>query len=428
MVVMDRLTKRMVLIPTKKSITGEGAARLFAERIFREHGMPRVIISDRDPRFTGTFWRKLHELLQTKLMMSTANHPQTDGQSERALRSATAMLRHYVDEQGQDWDEQLWAVEFAYNDAVHASTGFSPFQLDLGRDPATPVTLLARLAERTATAGRGLGAAVRKDLARAEDFAESMRDRLREARGALLRAQRAAELDEAEMQPGMVFAPGDYVFLRSDALGGESEKGKFGPKWYPEPLKVSERVGLNSYRLVVPKAWGMHPVRNVSELKSAGEHRPSEGAREGVAAGARVLRFIEHSEPDGERRLRVRLSQSGRTGSSPLLAHTAIARAGFAAVAEHARTASVALPNYLGRLVTKKFGDADFDGLVVGFDPADPAFQFEIEYADGDLEWIPASSLQPILQAALGLAADLALLAAMAEEGQRWLEVTERSG
>ena len=146
-IVVDRLTKRMVLIPCQESITGRGAARLFVERIFREHGMPRVVISDRDPRFTAEFWRRLHELLGTKLMMSTADHPQTDGQSERSLRSVQAMLRHYVSEQGDDWDEHLWAVEFAYNDAVQATTGFAPFELDLGRLPSTPCALLGKLVQ-----------------------------------------------------------------------------------------------------------------------------------------------------------------------------------------------------------------------------------------------------------------------------------------
>jgi len=130
--VVDRLTKRLVLIATRKSVTGREAARLFVERVFREHGLPRVIISDRDPRFTGAFWRRLHELLGTKLNMSTADHPQTDGQSERSLRSVQAMLRHFVKQQGVDWDEHLWAVEFAYNDAVQASTGFRRFRLTWG--------------------------------------------------------------------------------------------------------------------------------------------------------------------------------------------------------------------------------------------------------------------------------------------------------
>ena len=241
--VADRLTKRLVLIPAEKSITGAGAARLFVQRVFREHGLPRVIISDRDPRFTGAFWRQLHQMLGTRLMMSTANHPQTDGQSERSLRTVLAMIRHYVDELGSDWDEHLWALEFAYNDSVHAVTGFSPFQADLGRDPATSCTLLARLAERIALAGRKLPPQQRRDLAAAEDFADAMRERLRMARHALIRAQHSQELAEASRPQGMVFAPGDYVFLRQDALGGE-------------PLA---RAGTHN-RCESPREWAPTPI------------------------------------------------------------------------------------------------------------------------------------------------------------------------
>ncbi len=70
-----------------------------------------------------------HQLLGTKLTMSTADRPQTDGQSERSLRSVTAMLRHYTKALGQDWDKNLWAAQFAYNDSVHEATGFSLFHL-----------------------------------------------------------------------------------------------------------------------------------------------------------------------------------------------------------------------------------------------------------------------------------------------------------
>ena len=431
--VADRLTKRLVLIPTEKSITGAGAARLFVQRVFREHGLPRVIISDRDPRFTGAFWRQLHQMLGTRLMMSTANHPQTDGQSERSLRTVLAMIRHYVDELGSDWDEHLWALEFAYNDSVHAVTGFSPFQADLGRDPATPCTLLARLAERIALAGRKLPPQQRRDLAAAEDFADAMRERLRMARHALIRAQHSQELAEASRPQGMVFAPGDYVFLRQDALGGEPLAGKLGPRWYPQPLRVSERVGANAYRLMVPKEWGLHPVRNVAELKPAGEIRPQAVAGpvlepEGLRAG-HVLQFVEATEADGERRLRVRVAYGGRKASGSVLARTARDQLGFAAVASFSRTTTAPLPNHLGRLVLKEFIEPTsgelraYEGIVAAYDPKDPDQQFQVLYEDWDEEWLPASALTAILIDAKVIAMDVARLGVMAEQTEadwRW--------
>lgn len=404
-IVVDRLTKRMVLIPAKKTVTGEQAARLFVERVVREHGVPRVIISDRDPRFTGAFWRRLHELLGTRLMMSTADHPQTDGQSERGLRSAVAMLRHYVDEHGEDWDEHLWAVEFAYNDAVNRTTGLSPFQADLGRDPATPCALLGRLAERVATKGRGFTAKHRQALTAADDMVDVMRDRLATARAGLQRAQRDAELEEAGRPvPGMEFAAGDYVFLRQDVLGGELEANKLGPRWYPEPLRVSARAGANTYRLMMPKEWELHPVVNVSKLKPAGDFRPTRSGDE-TETGVAVSRVVEQREEGkATRSLRAVVTVHGRRTKNTVMARTAARRAGFPELAR-AVTHAAAMPNYLGRRTRRSFmapetGDMQpYDGLVVAFDPEDPEQQFQVLYEDGDHEWLSVTGLRATLVA-----------------------------
>jgi hypothetical protein len=406
LIIVDRLTKRMILIPCTKEITGEGTAKLFLEHVFRHHGMARAIISDRDPRFTAAFWRQLHRQLGTKLKMSTANHPQTDGQSERSLRTIMAMLRHYVNEAGADWDEHLWAIEFAYNDSVHEATGFTPFQTDLGRDPATPCTMLARLAQRVATAGKGLPAPIRRDLASAENFADMMRKRLALARAALLRAQEAVARNEALRPEGQVFAAGDYVFLRQDALGGQPVAGKLGPRFLG-PLKISERVGLNAYRLMLPKTWGMHPVRNVAELKPAGALRPLNDDAEQLVAGTTILSALEHTEKDGTRQLRFRVAQSGRTGRGAILASTVIKRAGYEVTSTFLRAVKP-LQNYLGRDVSKMWWKVDdstgigsmqpFKGIVAQFDPTDVDQQYQIQYEDGDDEWLPLSSLTTIMQ------------------------------
>ncbi len=415
MIVVDRLTKRVVLIPTIKGVDGRQAARLFVERVFREHGMPRAIISDRDPKFTAVFWRALHDILGTRLKMSTADHPQTDGQSERGLRTAQQMLRALVDEQGADWDRHLWAAEFAYNDAVHAATGFSPFRLDLGRDPATPCTLLARLAGRmTEEEVAQMPAKQRADAADAEQFAADMRQRLAEARRALLRAQYTLEMQEAQAAAGLEFAPGDYVFLRQTALGTKPDALKFAPTWYPQPLRVSERVGANAYRLALPKGWAVHPVRNVSELRPAGEGAAAEAAAakpEEKAPGSRVLKFVVQMEKRDDRRehqLRVKLVTNGQRGRQAVLARTARSRCGFGALAEHSRQLQKPLDNFLGRLLRKTFADPaagrtgdprrEYQGMVVTYDPADHVQQFEVLYEDGDVEWLPHASLVPLLE------------------------------
>ncbi|POM81730.1 Pol protein [Phytophthora palmivora] len=98
-------------------------------------------VSDRDPRFTGAFWDTLFQLLETKLTMSTADHPQTDGQTERVNRVLEDTLRSICAEAPRSWSDQLRMVEFALNNAVHASTGFTPFYLNGLRHPQVPLTL-----------------------------------------------------------------------------------------------------------------------------------------------------------------------------------------------------------------------------------------------------------------------------------------------
>ena len=93
-VVVDRLTKMAHFIPTKTTATAEDTARLFLDNVFRLHGLPEEIISDRDSKFNGNFWQALFESLGTRLGMSTAFHPQTDGQTERMNRTLEDMLRH----------------------------------------------------------------------------------------------------------------------------------------------------------------------------------------------------------------------------------------------------------------------------------------------------------------------------------------------
>src|SRR6266511_685843 len=127
---VDRLSKRDHFEPTVTTATAPDTAKLFFSSIFRLHGLPRAIVSDRDSKFTSRFWQELFRLLGVKLAMSTAFHPQTDGQTERANRTLEDMLRAFVNYRQTNWDECLPAAEFAYNNSLQASTGYTPFFLD----------------------------------------------------------------------------------------------------------------------------------------------------------------------------------------------------------------------------------------------------------------------------------------------------------
>jgi len=138
LVFVDRLSKMVHFPATNTTITAEDTARLFRHEVFRLHGMPRKIISDRDTRFMSAFWQEVCRLLSIQQGLSTAYHPQTDGQTERTNRILEVMLRHYANPTLDDWDEHLDAVEFAVNNAWQEFIRTTPFFLNYGLRPHTP--------------------------------------------------------------------------------------------------------------------------------------------------------------------------------------------------------------------------------------------------------------------------------------------------
>ena len=130
-VFVDRLSKMDHLAAVPDSIDKQGTAKLFMDRVFRQHGLPVANVSDRDPRFTGKFWTSVFKVLGTRLDMSTADHPQTDGQTGRVNRVIGDMLRSVCAETPKQWGTMLPLMEFALNNAVHASTGFTPFYVNV---------------------------------------------------------------------------------------------------------------------------------------------------------------------------------------------------------------------------------------------------------------------------------------------------------
>jgi hypothetical protein len=133
--VMDRFSKMAYFIPCQKTIDATHIANLFFKEIIRVHGLLKSIVSDRDMKFIGHFWRTLWKKLGTNLAFSSSYHPQTDGQTEVVKRSLGDLLRSLVIEPHSSWDSILPQAEFAYNDSVNQSTGRSPFQIVYGMQP-----------------------------------------------------------------------------------------------------------------------------------------------------------------------------------------------------------------------------------------------------------------------------------------------------
>nr|GEU71875.1 putative reverse transcriptase domain-containing protein [Tanacetum cinerariifolium] len=138
-VVVDRLTKSAYFLPSCEDYKTEKLARIYINEIVARHGVPVSIISDRDGRFASHLWQALQKALGTKLNMSTANHPETDGQSERTIQTLKDMLRACVVDFGGSWDTHLPLVEFSYNNSYHKSIKCAPFEALYGRKCRSPL-------------------------------------------------------------------------------------------------------------------------------------------------------------------------------------------------------------------------------------------------------------------------------------------------
>ena len=282
MVVVDRLSKQAHLVPTRDEATSSQTAQKFLERIFPLHGMPLSIVSDRNSKFTAEFWSELMRLVGTSLNMSSARHPESDGQTERTIRTITQYLRSFVKYNQKDWDLWLPLAEFCYNSASHSATGMSPFQVNYGRQPLTPLaftkakietsvpeveelltkyqgtrTLCKRILE-----GVGLGPfAEREEVVTQEEVL---------ARKAILEQQKKMKKQADKTRREVTFEVGEQVLLSTKEFDRKQYTGrpsrKLGPK-YIGPYKVAEVLGEGAYRLALPQALALHPVFHVSQLR-----------------------------------------------------------------------------------------------------------------------------------------------------------------
>nr|GEU80662.1 putative reverse transcriptase domain-containing protein [Tanacetum cinerariifolium] len=138
-VIVDRLTKSAHFLAVREDYKTEKLARLYINEIIARHGVPVSIISDRDIYFTSRFWKSLQRALGTRLDLSTAYHPETDGQSERTIQTLEDMLRACAMDFGGNWDTRLPLVEFSYNNSYHSSIKCALFEALYGRRCRTPI-------------------------------------------------------------------------------------------------------------------------------------------------------------------------------------------------------------------------------------------------------------------------------------------------
>lgn len=258
LVFVDKLTKMTHLVPCNIKIDARQAAEAFRDHVWKYHGLPKKIISDRDGRFTGNFMDALATALGIHQALSTSFHPQTDGQTEIMNQVVEDTLRHYVCPTQDDWDEWIAAVEFAINNTYQETIRSTPFRLNYGQDPLTPPTVAFPLR----------GPAARKWLEnntqmveRARYFAKAAQDRQK------------AYADE-HRRP-VQYQVDQWVWLSSKnlkfKLGGTK---KLLPKFIG-PFKITQLIGnandtnrsATAAKLSLPRTCKIHPVFHVSLLK-----------------------------------------------------------------------------------------------------------------------------------------------------------------
>jgi hypothetical protein len=294
---VDKLTKLRHYAACRTKISAPELAQLFMHTVVRVHGMPSVLISDRDPRFTAHFWKAFWGSMGTTLNMSTAFHPQTDGQTENANRTLETMLRASVDFDQTDWDDMLPAAELAANNAKHATTGYTPYYLHYGREARMPLDLA--IAPLT-----GVG-----DNPAAAEATARWRRALQTAKENTATAQRRQKKYADRRRRALTFKVGDRVLVATEHLTllGEQRRTRKFTERYIGPYRVKRVVNANAYELELPAQLRIHPTINVSRLKEYHDggvlfpHRPAPLTRPGPEAaednGApvwEVARLLDH--------------------------------------------------------------------------------------------------------------------------------------
>lgn len=252
LVVIDRLTKRGHFIPTVKAIDAAGTAQLYMKEIVRLHGVPQSIVSDRDIRFVNTFWEKLHELMGSRLLFSTANHPQTDGQTERLNRILNTLLRTYCFNEHNTWTNYLDMVEFAYNNSYQKSIDTTPFIADLGYQPATLGFHNTLLTPGYNIAVEDLGIKLKAILTRIQDQ--------------MAHAQRSQEQQANKNRNFINYQIGDLVLIHRNAYAKSDTYRKIQPAFLG-PFKVVDKIGDNVCEIDLPEHRKTHRRINVEYLR-----------------------------------------------------------------------------------------------------------------------------------------------------------------
>ena len=259
LVVVDRFSKMSLYIPACESWKAPDFASVFFERVVALWGLPKGIVSDRGALFTSAFWTELCFQCQVKRRMSTAYHPQTDGQTERQNQTLEAYLRSFCDTQ-EDWGMLLPFAQFAYNNTEHSSTGKTPFFVVSGKHPRW--NELSHDLHHAGEAGAGTDRLQALEAVRSSAIEH------------LKKAQEHQQQYYDRKHTPRTFKMGDLVLLSTRNLKLREPCRKLSALFIG-PFRVAEAVGAQAYRLGLPPKYRIHDVFHISLLRPY-FHRPGE--------------------------------------------------------------------------------------------------------------------------------------------------------
>lgn len=273
MVVVDRFSKYATFVPIHKTCGAEETAALFFKHIVKYWGLPKNIVSDRDPRFTSIFWSELFQMMGSALNMSSSHHPQSDGQTERFNGLLEEYLRHFVSANQKDWVRLLDVAQLCFNAQKSSASNTSPFELVTGQQPLLPHTVAGTEDGRSR---------------QAREFTKEWEQNTEIARAYLERASKRMKKWADQNRRPVEFDVGDMVMVKvlPEQLRFLRGRDRRLIRKYEGPIRITKRIGKSAYKVDPPTWMKIHPVFHVSRLKPY--HPDEEDSNRNISTRANI--------------------------------------------------------------------------------------------------------------------------------------------